>query len=188
MAAILRLARVSLFCGWIMLLASSCIVAGPPENRNPAQTRPTLDVYQATPSASRVLVVHTNDLVKISVPLRSEDAGEALRGVFLVDYNAGSLGLLQNSQDIAASTYADDGRQVTLDWTVPSLPPPGCHLLSLIVAHDSSFGSNPNYVLKQDAANRDAAVINWWLNDLDADGPNKISALGDCPTVGIPTK
>ncbi|MEO8905610.1 MAG: hypothetical protein ABI488_24005 [Polyangiaceae bacterium] len=179
------MARLSLLGGSIMLLTSSCIVADPPEYQEPQRTRPTLDVYRATPTTSRVLVVNTNDLVRISVPLRSEDAGESLTGVFLVDYNAGSSGLLQNVQKIAASTYADDQRAVTLDWTVPSLMD-GCHLLSLIVAHGSSFKDNPSYALNADAANGDVAIINWYVNLNAAAG--ETSTLMNCPTPGIPTK
>ncbi len=186
-AGVLRLARLSLLGSSIMLLASSCIVADPPEYQSPARTRPALDVYKATPTTSLVLVVNTNDLVKISVPLRSEDAGEQLTGVFLVDYNAGSSGLLQNVQKIAASTYANDQRAVTLDWTVPSLPVHGCHLLSLIVAHESSFMLNPSYVLNADAASSDAAIINWWMN-VDVDAGTPASTLEHCPTAGIPTQ
>lgn len=183
---LLCLARLSLLTGLSMLFASGCIVADPPEYQDPVRTRPVLDVYQASPTTSLVLVVNTNDVVKISVPLRSEDAGEQLTGVFLVDYNAGSSGLLQNVQKIAPSTYTNDQRAVTLDWTVPMLARKGCHLLSLIVAHESSFKANPSYVLNADAANRDAAIINWWMNvDVDA---SQASTLESCPTVGIPTK
>jgi len=64
---VLRLARLSLLGGSIMLLASSCIVADPPEYQSPVRTRPLLDVYGAAPPTNRVLVVSTNDLVKISV-------------------------------------------------------------------------------------------------------------------------
>ncbi len=180
-AAVLRLARASLLSSSIMLLATSCIVADPPEYQPPVRTRPALDVYQATPTTSRVLLVNKNDVVKISVPLRSEDNGEELTGVFLVD-----SGLLQNVQTIAASTYANDQRAVTLDWTVPELPKHGCHLLSLIVAHKSSFKTNPNYVLDTNFANGDAAIINWWMN-VDVD-PSMASTLENCPTPGTPAQ
>ena len=185
-AGIWGLARLSLLSAAIVLLASSCIVADPPEYQSPVRTRPVLDVYQASPTTSQVLVVNHNDLVKISVPLRSEDAGEQLTGVFLVDYNAGSSGLLQNVQKIAASTYSNEARAVTLNWTVPSLPIAGCHLLSLIVAHESSFQANPSYVLNADAAIQDAAIISWWMNVDVKSGP--VSTLENCPTQGIPVK
>jgi len=169
-----------------MLLATSCVVADPPEYQSPVQTRPALDVYQASPTTTTVLVVNTLDVVKISVPLRSEDAGEWLTGVFWVDSNTGFPGLLQNVQKIPPSTYANDQRAVTLDWIVPRLPRAGCHLLSLVVAHDSSFKTNPSYMLNADAENRDAAIINWWMNVDVTSGP--VSTLENCPTAGIPIK
>ena len=164
------------------LLASSCIVADPPEYREAVRTRPVLDVYQAIPTTTQVQVLNTNDVLKISVPVRSEDAGEVLRGAFFVDYGVGSPGQIQNVQEVPASTYADDGRAFTLDWTVPKLANSGCHLLSLIVAHVSSFRSNPSYVLNNNA-NNDAAIISWWLN---VDAPaQSASTLSNCPTAGI---
>ncbi|HEX7453271.1 MAG TPA: hypothetical protein VF294_13340, partial [Polyangiaceae bacterium] len=132
-AAVLGLARLSLLSGFSMLLASSCIVANPPEYVDPLQTRPILDVGQAVPGTSQVLVVHAGDHVGFSVPVRSEDAGEDLRAVFFIDQGPGSAGIFQNSQRIPASTYSDTTRPVTFPWTVPTLTPAGCHLLTLTV-------------------------------------------------------
>ncbi|HEX3852495.1 MAG TPA: hypothetical protein VHW01_16110, partial [Polyangiaceae bacterium] len=53
----LGLARLSLLGGLSVLLASSCVVAAPPEYVDPVQTRPVLDVGQAVPGTSQVLVV-----------------------------------------------------------------------------------------------------------------------------------
>ncbi|MEP7051256.1 MAG: hypothetical protein ABJB12_12930 [Pseudomonadota bacterium] len=184
-AAVLRLARVSLLGSLMLLFASSCIVADPPEYESPVRTSPLLDVYAASPPTSRLIQANKNDLIKFSVPLRSEDAGEGLRGVFLVDYNTPSE-LLQNTQELAASTYSDNNlRTVTLDWTVPTLKS-GCHLMTLIVAHLSSFKHNPSTVLDPKVSEGDAAIINWWMNvGLD---PSLASTLEDCPTPGIPSK
>jgi hypothetical protein len=180
----LRLARRSLLGGVVMLLASSCIVADPPEYQDPVQTRPVLDVYGANPSTSRVLVVSTADQVPISVPVRSEDAGEDLSAHFYIDRGVVSGGLPQNAQTIAASTYADTTREVTFTWKVPVLDAGPCHLLTLIVAHRSSFLSTDNDVLDKDKAGTDAAIINWWVN-VNAMTP---STLVNCPTLGIPGK
>ena len=67
-AAFLGLARLSLLSGLSMLLASSCIVADPPEFLDPVQTRPVLDIGQADPGTSQVLVVQTGEKVAFSVP------------------------------------------------------------------------------------------------------------------------
>ncbi|HEY3668570.1 MAG TPA: hypothetical protein VGL19_21370 [Polyangiaceae bacterium] len=168
-----------------MLLASSCIVADPPEYLDPLQTRPVLDVGQAVPGTSQVLVVHTGEKESFSIPVRSEDAGEDLRAVFFLDQGPGSPGVFQNSQTVPASTFNETGRAVTFDWTVPKLPA-GCNLLTLTVAHGHSFDPKHNDVLRTDtkgAARDDAAVVNWWLNAPDPGTPD--STLVNCPTMGV---
>jgi len=169
-----------------MSLASGCIVANPPEYLNPVQTRPVLDIGQADPGTSQVLVVQTGEKVAFSVPVRSEDAGEDLRAVFFVDQGPGSPGIFQNSQAIPASTYSDTNpRAVTFDWTVPALTP-GCHLLTLTVAHRLSFDPKHDDVLNPKDQD-DAAIVNWWLNASPAPGiPD--STLVNCPTKGVVAK
>ena len=182
-AALSRRARLSLPSIASVLLVSSCIVADPPEYRDPVQTRPVLDVYQANPTTSRVLVVHTNDPVKVNVPVRSEDAGVDLSAHFFIDYGIGSTNVSQITQTIPASTYADTGRAVALTWKVPALSV-GCHLLSLIVAHRTSFENENNDILDPQKADIDASIINWWLNANPASADD-VSTLVNCPTVGV---
>jgi len=175
-----------------MLFTSSCVVADPPEYLDPVQTRPVLDIGQADPGTSQVLVVHTGEKVAFSVPVRSEDAGEDLRAVFFVDQGPGSPGVFQNSQTVPASTYNETGRAVTFDWTVPALSSgnasqtdvQSCHLMTLTVAHGHSFDPKHNDVLRTDttgAAKDDAAIVNWWLNL----NPKVDSNLVDCRTMGV---
>lgn len=180
-AAFLGLARLSLLSSLSMLLASSCIVADPPEYLDPVQTRPVLDIGQADPGTSQVLLVQTGEKVTFSVPVRSEDAGEDLRAVFFVDQGPGSSGVFQNSQSIPASTYNDTSRPVTFEWTVPPLPLPGCHLLTLTVAHRLSFDPTHDDVLNPKDQD-DAAIVNWWLNVNPTTDP---STLVNCPTKGV---
>ncbi len=181
--AVLRLAHLSLVLACNMPFASGCIVADPPEYRDPVQTKPVIDGFRANPTTSSVLVVNTNDQVPFAVPVRSEDAGEELSAHFFVDYGAGSPGLPQNTQTVAASTYADTSREVTWTWKVPLLSA-NCHLLSLVVAHRTSFEPSDNDVLDPDKADKDAAIINWWLN---VNVPTASAAtLVNCPLLGIP--
>jgi hypothetical protein len=182
-APVLGLARLSLLSGLSMLLTSSCIVADPPEYLDPVQTRPVLDIGQADPGTSQVLLVQTGEKVTFSVPVRSEDAGEDLRAVFFVDQGPGSPGIFQNSQSIPASTYNDTSRPVTFEWTVPPSPPPGpgCHLMTLTVAHRLSFDPTHDDVLNPKDQD-DAAIVNWWLNVNPTTDP---STLVNCPTKGV---
>jgi hypothetical protein len=191
-AAFLGLARLSLLSG-LSMFASSCIVADPPEYLDPVQTRPVLDIGQADPGTSQVLVVKAGDNVAFSVPVRSEDAGEDLRAVFFVDQGPGSAGVFQNSQSIPASTYNVTNRAVTFTWTVPNnLTPVGgaagaggnCHLLTLTVAHRLSFDPKHDDVLNPKDQD-DAAIVNWWLN---TNPTTDNSTLVDCPTKGVVTK
>jgi len=173
-----------------MLLASSCIVADPPEYLDPVRTRPVLDIGQTLPPTSQVLVVHAGDKVSFAVPVRSEDAGEDLRAVFFIDQGPGSLGVFQNSQPVPASTYDDTSpRSVTFDWTVPALPSFGCHLMTLTVAHRSSFDTKHDDVLDSKDHADDAAIVNWWLNAPDpSDLVTPDSTLVKCPTQGVVAK
>jgi hypothetical protein len=168
-----------------MLVTSSCVVADPPEYQEPVQTRPVLDVLKADPTTLRPLVVNLNDQVPISVPVRSEDAGELLSAHFYIDYDAVTPNIVLNSQNIAASTYADDGRVISFKWTV-NLSSSGCHSLSLIVAHISSFRGDDTDVLIPEKAATDATIVTWWLNVNPATG-TPTSTLVNCPNVGTVT-
>jgi len=166
-----------------MLLSQSCIVADPPEYRAPGQTRPVLNVYTAVPTATEVLVVTGKASVKFTVGVRSEDAGEDLRAVFYLDYQVPPQGPERqralNSQTITASTYENAGRTASYSWP-PDATSFGCHFLSLIVAHRSTFlESIDENRLDPRRAPDDAAIVTWTVNVDDA---SSSAALEDCPT------
>lgn len=184
---ILRLAWRSLLLFSIMLVEGSCIVADPPEYQAPGQTRPVLNVYAAQPTATRALLIPTNGvnkpITKFNVGVRSEDAGEPLRAVFFLDYQmranlpqqAGEKLLV--SKTIPASTYDNPGRVVQYEW--PSAASDGCHFMSLIVAHRSTFlEENDEAHLDPDKADDDAAIVTWTVNM----NPPEDGALLNCPS------
>jgi len=172
-----------------MLVTQSCIVADPPQYRDALRTRPLLDTYKALPPTQQVLVVHTDDpnAVKVSVPVRSEDAGEYLAGRLFLDYQVqpgpGTAGeLLLRPFRIPPSTYDDSSRSADAPWTPRPLTSPGCHLLTLIVAHESTFIGADQNRLDPAKAGDDAAIINWWVNvDPTTD---LIHTLVNCPVSG----
>ena len=183
---ILRLAWRSLGLVSIMLFSQSCIVADPPEYRAPGRTRPVLNVYSAVPTATQVLSVPSTSLVRFTVQVRSEDAGEGLKAVFWVDYQIKESfdpprrgESYVNSNVIPASTYDNTGRNVQVTW-YPAMTGTGtgCHFMSLIVAHDSSFYQNDNLHLNPSYADDDAAIVTWTVN---VNPPND-DTLKDCPT------
>ena len=184
-----RLAREWLLWLAIMTLVTSCIVADPPQFTDPLQTPPELDVYRTLPPLNQVLVVKTGQMVPLTVPLRSEDAGEDLTAYFYLDY--GTVGSTQlNVQTISASTYNGPPREVSTIWTVtlqkPNTPSaPTCHVLSLLVAHQNSFQKVPDATkLDPDKAKVDAAFVQWWVNANPAD--DMTTTLVNCPSPQLP--
>ena len=190
--AVSRLAWRSLMAVSSMVLTQSCIVADPPEYKDPVRTRPFLDVYKAVPLTQNVLVVYTKDpllmsgTIVISVPVRSEDAGEDLNGHFFIDYG------VPPPQEkklvtvlIPASTYDVTSRSAHWDWQPKANPPSdGCHVLTLVVAHKSSFKSGDQDHLDPAMASEDAAIVSWWVNVNPL--PGMAQTLSNCPTPGLP--
>lgn len=159
-----RLARKSLFLGAVMCSLSGCIVADPPEYQEPQRTPPILDLNHAEPSPYWVVVVERksgNDL-SIKVPLRSDDQGERLLFAIHVDYKAGGFMLLSSS--MPPSTLDGPPREISksFDLNDPRVMP-GCHQLTLLVAHDSSWDIQGGQPLP-DAPPEDLAIATWWLN------------------------
>ncbi|MEO6599675.1 MAG: hypothetical protein ABIQ16_07365 [Polyangiaceae bacterium] len=169
-----------------MSVTAGCIVADPPVSRDPVQTRPVLDTASAVPLSAQVLVVISGDKngVKFTVPVLSEDAGENLFARFVLDYGAVSEDTLV-SQRIPASTYTDTSRSALLPGWIPKATLKDCHVVTLIVAHESTFTNGNIAKLEPTKARQDAVFMNWWVNidpALDA-----IQTLKNCPVPLLPT-
>jgi len=170
-----------------MLFAGSCIVADPPEYRAPGQTRPVLNMYSAVPSATQALVIDASPgrhpSVNFSVQVRSEDAGEYMRAVLYLDYQMlGEDSLV--TKRIDPSTYDNVGRFFTHTW-VPKPLVRGCHFLTLVVAHVSTYQGDNEQELDPRYADDDAALATWTVNVLDKLTDDTIFA--SCPTREGPT-
>ena len=168
-----------------MLVTQNCVVADPPEYRAPEQTRPLLDVYGAVPTATRVLVVTKEPgsiaHVNFNVRVQSEDAGEGLKAIYFLDYGTAQQSKLLG-QTIPASTYNDTGRAATLSWPVNASN--GCHFVTLVVAHSSSFQSSNDDRLEPTKADEDASLLVWTVNvNPSSLAPN---TLANCPTTVAP--
>ncbi|HEY4102429.1 MAG TPA: hypothetical protein VGM44_01010, partial [Polyangiaceae bacterium] len=138
--------------------------------------------------------VKSGQIVPLTVPVRSEDAGEELSAIFFLDY--GTLNSFPvNQQTISASTFDVSDREISFSWTVvlhdacpggqqcPS-PPQACHTLTLVVAHHSSFESNDATTLIPAKAKTDASLVQWWVNANSPDGAQ--ATLTNCPTPTLP--
>jgi hypothetical protein len=159
-----RLAWQSLLWLSIMTLVTSCIVADPPQYTDPARTRPELSAYGAIPSVYQAVIIQTPSAStpSFSVPVRSEDVGEELNANFIEDYGA-SQKIIYNLV-IAPSTYDDTSdRKITFFWTSVSSEDTGCHTISILVAHRTSFPTS-SFVLDPMKGDSDAAIITWWVN------------------------
>jgi hypothetical protein len=177
----LRLAWQSLAWLSIMTLVTSCVVADPPQYSDPVRTRPELSSYSAKPPISLVVIIPTPSPATptFKVPIRSEDAGETLLANFWLDYGSAKQKFI-NSQFIPPSTYNDTtDRFITFLWTNVSADDAGCHTFSMVVAHVSSFPTNPQD-LDPVKGDQDGALISWWVNVNPA--ADSLYNLVNCPS------
>jgi hypothetical protein len=180
--AVLPLAWRSLGLASIMLVVQSCIVADPPQYKAAGQTRPELNSYSAVPPTTKPLVVLTKPPatgapVGFSVPVRSEDAGEALRALYFLDYQTSVQNKLVGIT-IPASTYDNTNRTAPLVWP-PAGTSAGCHFVTLVVAHTGSFLESDDERLDPTVADEDASLLTWTVNVDPTDGEN---TLLNCPS------
>ena len=181
-SAVSRLARLSLLALSTLLFATSCIVASPPQYRDPVQSRPQLNVYAATPQTQQVVVIDTTSKAgtKFSVPVQSEDGGDDLSGVFFLDYQVTAAEAFLAQVRLTASTFDDVGREATFTWT-STMPrgKTGCHYVSLIIAHRSSFLDDDTTHLDKAKGVKDGAIVTWVVNVNPPAGQEQ--TLIDCP-------
>lgn len=170
----LGLARLSLAVATLSML-SGCLVDDPPPYPTAQQTPPRLDYTKASPGLDQVLVASFPDVVTFEMPVTSEDAGDGLSAVLLVDYD-GQVGDQVSSGHLPPSTLADTSRRVfSLPWVVPRTLDPGCHRITLRVTHTGNTGRTYNDVLDT----RDLAEAYWFANVNVT--PENAGSLLDCP-------
>ncbi len=186
-SAAFSLAQRSLVALLGMTVVSSCIVADPPTYTDPVQTRPALNAFLATPVVFQQLVIQlpATTAPTFTVPVQSEDNGERLFANFFLDYQAqaakASLFPLGEVNVPPASFNDDTDRSITFVWSGVNTPPPGCHTLTMIVAHESTYvlnTSTPDRAL----ALKDAALMTWWLNLLPDPTITPPPTLVPCPS------
>lgn len=169
------LARLSLAVLFVCTL-SSCLVDDPPPYVAPTQTPPRIDYVLAEPHLNKIIVVNKGDeVIKFSVPVESEDAGEELSCLVLLDYQGGTDYAYSSGTVLPASTLEKGQRLITLEYRVPTVDA-GCHRLTLRVTHvpNVNLAAFPTVFEK-----RDLAEAYWWVNiGVDAASANM---LKDCP-------
>ncbi|HLV66093.1 MAG TPA: hypothetical protein VKY73_09780 [Polyangiaceae bacterium] len=172
----------------LSVLAPGCLVADPPEYREPPRTPPILDLVAAKPLISEIIVRDTRTgldadrVIEFVVPLRSEDNDEYVWWAFHIDYGFAppSETLIGVPQRITPSTFDDVSRSINYKWDIPSVAyRAGCHTITLVVSHDSTWNlveARPHVIEGQ----HDTAMATWWLN-LNPP-PDARDTLLDCPT------
>lgn len=167
------LARLSLVAVLPSMLPG-CLVDDPPPYVAPQQTAPRLDYTEASPGLDQLLVASYPDLITFDMPFTSEDAGEQLYAVLLLDYD-GVEGEQLNSGFFPPSTLADTTRRaLSLTWKVQERIVPGCHRFTLRVTHVGNTGTSTNVFDKEDLAEA------YWLANLNVTAENA-NSLVNCP-------
>jgi hypothetical protein len=155
-------------------MLSGCLVDDPPPYVAPQQTAPRLDYTEATPGLNQLLVASYPDLITFRVPFTSEDVGEQLYAVLMLDYD-GVEGEQLTQKFLPPSTLADPSRrELSLDWKVQERIVPGCHLFTLRVTHVGSTGTSSEVFDKKDLAEA------YWLANINVTAENANSPM-DCP-------
>lgn len=162
-----QLARKSLLVALAMFASTGCIVADPPQYEEPKRTPPFLDLSRAEPSPYWLVVIDRNDplgahSVKITIPIRSDDQGERVWFGVHVDFKTDN-GVVLGSQPMAPSTFDVTRTFSSPDFQLNGLILQGCHQLTLVVAHESSWDYTHQQP-KLDAPKDDIAVATWWMN------------------------
>ena len=165
------------------LSSTGCLVSDPPKYEEPGVTPPFLDLIQATPMPGRVIARErgTNATIKFDVPLRSEDNSENLwfalyRNFSIVPNNRPVFG----PNKLPPGTFDETDRAIRFDWEIDETVGAGCHQLTLLVSHESTwdFDLHRPHPLRGIG---DSAMATWWLNHHAAgQDPN---LLLNCPTL-----
>ncbi|MBW2453696.1 MAG: hypothetical protein JRI68_04260 [Deltaproteobacteria bacterium] len=144
------MARTSLLVLGVVVSSSACLVTGSPDFSPPERTRPQL--IAVTPTTEFIRPAFVDGAFQpstIAAEVLSEDAGEPLEAVLLVDYGylASDNTPWRDSapvDDIAPGTLSEGPRPINVTWTPRSFIQPGCHTVTLLVTHQKR-AQNPGY-------------------------------------------
>lgn len=180
----MRLERTLLLVVTLVLgMVPGCIVPEAPDLSDPERTPPFVRLSETIPTPGEV---HTRSRVQgqpqlvepLTIRVQSNDLGEAL-------WMALHLDLGSEDHDFQLWTRYDPGtfdtpRDLTWDWEVPRTLH-GCHRLTAIIAHASSFNTMPVDGLIRDdpEAQEDAEAITWTFYIID-DAVEEPAYVSEC--------
>ncbi len=160
------MARTSLVLLGVLATSSACIVTGSPDFSPPEKTRPQLIAVTPTTEFIRPAFVDgAFQPTTLQAELLSEDGGDNLQPVLLIDYGFDGPGDVPWRHAapvdvIAPGTLSEGPRPLSISWTPPSFIQPGCHTLTLLVTHEAR-GSNPGFWCPADPD--DYATLTWFV-------------------------
>ena len=161
------------------LVSTSCIVAEPPDY-GPAQRSPIF-MYNPHPNPWSLQVLSRTatgsppvaPTVTFGVTVRSEDAGEQLVALRYIDYNHGSAYPVPR---VLPPLTLEDERQIPFDITPQRDLDEGCHTVTIMVMHYSSWNQD---TARFEGPPEDLAQETWFVS-VD-DGPEGSIKVKDCP-------
>lgn len=174
------LAALALGCS---VSTTGCLVADAPNYGPPEQRPPVINTQGVNPTPYALIVIPEMSAgITISVPVRSEDAGESLWGVLFVDYGLEKQEFWDD-QEIPPGSFDELDRSYDTSFQAGTRVTPGCHTLTAFITHKSNFDSKENVIV--DSSNFDVASVTWWMNVKPAN-PATPGTLEGCPTVASP--
>jgi hypothetical protein len=171
---------VSALLSLASLSGTGCIVADPPDY-GPAQRSPIF-MYNPSPNPYSLQVLSRTSTgsppvaptVRFGATVRSEDAGEQLVALCYFDYKHANSAYI--FPKVLPPLTLEDERQIAFDITPNRDLEPGCHTVTIMVMHYSSWN--------QDAATfqgpPDDLAQETWFVSVD-DGPDGTFKVKDCP-------
>jgi len=144
------------------LLSSGCLVADAPDYGPQQRTPPLIDPLSVDPKPGLFFTQDFKQTRHFSLKVYSEDAGEGLWAPLYVDYEDKDRRSWQIDYPLAPST-AENAKSLSFDWAPNGLIFAGCHSLTLLVMHESSYRFIPQREPIPKVSDGDIAQVIWWV-------------------------
>jgi hypothetical protein len=187
-----HVARTSLLCVFVLTGATSCLITDTPSFEPPKRTRPQL-LESTTPTSQVVKLVkgETGTIdpspALFSADVISEDAGQNLQPVLLIDYGQGDGGDLsppwksfEVGNIVPAGTLQDGRREVgSIPWSQVGQREPGCHTVTMLITHEPKQ-KLPDFWCPKDADDFD--TLTWFAVICTKDAMDEDDCdMSNCP-------
>jgi hypothetical protein len=162
------------------LSGTGCLIAEAPDYGAPRRTTPVVDQSKITPAPIFPIKTRLGDSPQhFIMTVRSEDAGEALYAVPVLNKGGGDeREQILLPRDVPARA-ADEPKNIDIDLPLEALLSTGCHTVTIMVMHTSSFQVSRGLPFET-AVDDDVASVTWWV---DAQ-TRIINEIQPCPTPG----